>query len=246
MRYDSIGRGYTATRRADPRIARAIHRALGDARSVVNIGAGAGAYEPPDTIVAIEPSRVMIGHRPVGSSPAVQAMAEALPLSDDVAEAALAVLTIHHWDDLAAGLAELRRVARHRIVIFTWRPERLATFWLNDYFPSGALRDGRPAMSVQAIAGLLPGTAISVEPVPIPLDCRDGFGAAYWRRPQAYLRADVRAGISTLAMAEPAALQDGLDRLAHDLESGRWHADHADLLDLDELDVGYVTITADL
>jgi SAM-dependent methyltransferase len=244
-RYDTIGRGYTAHRRADPRIAGAIHRALGDASSVVNVGAGAGAYEPPQTTLAIEPSQVMIEQRPAASAPALQAYAEALPLTDDVADAALAVLTVHHWSDLAAGLAELRRVARRRIVIFTWRPERLATYWLSDYVPSGSGLDGRPAMSVEAIVALLPGTQITVNPVPIPHDCADGFAAAYWRRPHAYLDAGVRAGISTLAMAEAAVLRRGLDRLAGDLDSGRWHAEHADLLDLDEFDVGYVTITAE-
>lgn len=246
MRYDTIGRGYTANRRTDPRIAVAIHRALGDASSVVNVGAGSGSYEPRHTVLAIEPSQIMIDQRPPDSAPALRAYAEALPLPDDVADAALAVLTVHHWTDLAAGLAELRRIARRRVVIFTWRPERLATYWLNDYLPSGSgLNDHPQARSVEAITSLLLGSQITVDAVPIPHDCADGFAAAYWRRPRAYLDADVRAGISTLAMAEPAALRRALDRLAGDLDSGRWHAEQAELLHLDEFDVGYVTITAE-
>ena len=128
--YDEIGRSYRRTRRPDPRIAAAIVTALGDVDSVVDVGAGAGAYEPPQTVLAVEPSRVMIDQRPAGAAPVVQAVAEALPLPDRSVDAALAVLTVHHWSDVAAGVAEMRRVARRRLVFFTWWPERVAEFWL--------------------------------------------------------------------------------------------------------------------
>jgi SAM-dependent methyltransferase len=155
--YDSIGQTYRATRRADPRIASAIMNALGDAASVVNVGAGAGSYEPGQTIVAIEPSRVMIAQRPPGSAPAVQAVAEHIPLRDGFADAALAVLTVHHWSDVAAGLAEMRRIARRRLVFFTWYPQTFASFWLlSEYLPEAAAVDATMTEPLRHLARLLP------------------------------------------------------------------------------------------
>jgi SAM-dependent methyltransferase len=244
--YDAIGRSYRRTRQADPRIAAAIHAALGEVDSVVDVGAGAGAYEPPQTALAVEPSRVMIEQRPAGAAPAVEAVAEALPLADDAVDAALAVLTVHHWDDVAAGVAEMRRVARRRAVFFTWWPERVAEFWLlRDYLPAAAETDARLAVPVQELTRLL-GGHVEVRPVPVPHDCVDGFAAAFWRRPEAYLDPEVRAGMSVFATTEPEALRAGLQRLEEDIRSGAWHRAHADLLEADALDVGYCTVSVDL
>lgn len=244
--YDGIGRSYRRTRRADPRIAAAITGALGDAVTVVNIGAGAGAYEPPGTVLAVEPSRVMLGQRPAEAAPAVEAVAEALPLADDAVDAALAVLTVHHWSDVAAGVAEMRRVARRRVVFFTWWPEGFTDYWLlRDYLPAAAQTDARLAVQIHELTRLL-GDDAEIRSVPVPHDCVDGFAAAFWRRPEAYLDPDVRAGMSVFAKTDPAALREGLARLEDDVRSGAWHRTHADLLKLDALDVGYCTVSVDL
>jgi SAM-dependent methyltransferase len=243
--YDSIGRAYPATRRADPRIATAIMDALGDVASVVNVGAGTGSYEPAQTIAAIEPSSVMIAQRPPGSARAVQAVAEHIPLRDRCADAAMAVLTVHHWSDAGAGLAEMRRIARRRLVFFTWCPQSFPSFWLlSEYLPEAAKVDAAMAEPLRVLARLLPDA--EVRPVPVPHDCVDGFAAAYWRRPEAYLDPAIRAGISMLAKTGEEALRAGLSRLADDLRSGRWHDNHADLIQLDFLDVGYRLLIAEL
>jgi SAM-dependent methyltransferase len=240
--YDSIGKGYTAVRREDPRIAARIRAALDDARSVLNVGAGTGAYEPPDLdVVAVEPSEVMIAQRPEGAAPVVRAHAEELPFGDDSFDAAMAVLSDHHWDDHERGLAELRRVAR-RVVLFTWDPATSRDTWVvSEYFP--CFEDLIPAgyelgMTLERLGGG------RIEPVPIPHDCLDGFYHAYWRRPEAYLDPRVRAGISVFALMDPACRDEGLARLASDLDSGAWHRRHADLLELEELDGGYRLIVA--
>ena len=239
-RYDAIGRTYTATRGTEPRIAARIWDALGDARTVVNVGAGTGSYEPPDRdVTAVEPSAVMIAQRPPDAAPAVQASAEALPFADASFDAAMAVLTIHHWSDFAAGAAELRRVARDRVVVLSWDPTYVGRMWLlPEYFPPEHADDdvaGFPSLAEQAAAL---GDA-AVEVVPIPWDCRDGFFSAFWRRPEAYLDPAVRAGISTLAKRSEDELAEGLARLRADLDSGAWARRHADLLERDELDLGY-------
>jgi SAM-dependent methyltransferase len=237
-RYDRIGRTYTATRATDPRIAARIWAALGDAGTVVNVGAGTGSYEPPDrAVTAVEPSAVMLAQRPPGAAPAVQAGAEALPFADGSFDAAMAVLTLHHWEDWRAGCAELRRVARERVVVFSWDPAYRGRMWLGpEYFPEHIDEDVEhfPSLAEQAAA-----LAAEVEVVPIPWDCHDGFFSAYWRRPEAYLDPAVRAGISTLAKRTHAELADGLARLRADIDSGAWARRHADLLALDEVDLGY-------
>lgn len=250
--YDAIGRTYTATRQPDPRVAARIHAALGDARSVVNVGAGTGSYEPACTVVAIEPSDVMIAQRPAGSAPAVRAVAEAIPLRDGAVDAAMAVLTVHHWTDVDAGIAELRRVARHRVAIFTWTPYDAAAFWLTrDYLPEAAMMDDFVAIPLDRLAGMLSGRGalqpqgVRVEVVPVPHDCQDGFGAAFWRRPEAYLDPAVRAGMSFTAKLGEETMRPGLARLAADLESGAWRERNADLLDRDELDLGYRLVVAE-
>ncbi|MGW5263085.1 class I SAM-dependent methyltransferase [Microbispora sp. NPDC004025] len=243
--YDEIGTTYSAARRPDPRLAARIAAALGDVATVVNVGAGTGSYEPPATLLAVEPSTVMIGQRPPGSAPVLRARAEALPLADGVADAAMALLTVHHWTDLAAGIAELRRVARRRVVILTWDQELTRDYWfLREYLPEGAALDDARAASIDDLVRLLGGAR--VEAVPIPHDCTDGFGAAYWRRPEGYLDPMVRSGMSVLAQLDQAVVRPALDRLAADLESGRWHERHRDLLGLEEYDVGYRLLVADL
>ena len=236
--YDRIGLTYAETRRPDPRIDAAIRRALGGARSVVNVGAGSGSYEPPETVLAVEPSAVMIAQRPEGLAPAVQATADAIPLEDGAVDVALAVLTIHHWPNLARGFAEMRRVAR-RIVVLTWDPDLARSFWLSgEYLPDEAVEwDIARCPPLESVRGLI-GPDAAVTPVPVPHDCTDGFFGAFWRRPEAYLDPVVRAGISNLAHFGD-ALAPAFERLAADLESGEWYRRHADLLELIELDLGY-------
>lgn len=229
-------------RREDPRIAARIRAALGDARTVLNVGAGAGAYEPADLdVTAVEPSEVMRAQRPPGAAPVVDASAEALPFADGSFDAAMAVLTDHHWSDLARGLAELRRVAR-RQVLFTWEGEMALDSWVvRDYFP-GFARFSRQARALGLMLERLGGGRIEV--VPIPHDCVDGFFHAYWLRPEAYLDELVRAGISVFSRLPPEDVDDGLDRLRADLDSGEWHRRNAALLDLEELDLGFRLVVA--
>lgn len=244
--YDTIGTEYATTRRADPRIGARIRAALGDAVDVINVGAGAGSYEPERTVLAVEPSRAMIGQRPPGAAPAVRAVAERLPVRAGAADAALAVLTVHHWSDPAAGIAELRRVARRRVVVLTWDHEVFRErFWLiREYLPEAAAFEDARAVPVTRLAELLGGARI--EPLPVPHDCADGFAAAYWRRPHAYLDPRARAGISLLAQTGESVITPGLARLADDLTSGRWRARYADLLARDTYDLGYRLVIADL
>lgn len=236
--YDRIGRSYRTTRRPDPRIAAQVAVALAGMTSVVNVGAGTGSYEPANTVVAVEPSSIMIGQRPGRAAACVRGTAEALPLRDGSVDAALAVLTIHHWTDVEAGIAELRRVARKRIMILTWDQSVFREFWLvREYLPAAAAVSAGHTVPVARLVDLLSGAR--VEPVLVPHDCTDGFGAAFWRRPEAYLDPGVRAGISMLAQADQRELVDGLSALATDLDSGAWHERHHELSTLDRLDAGY-------
>jgi SAM-dependent methyltransferase len=240
--YDTIGVGYTRVRREDPRIAARIRAALGDARSVLNVGAGAGAYEPGDLdVTAVEPSAVMRAQRPPGAMPALDATAEALPFEDGSFDVVMAVLSDHHWSDHARGLAEMRRVAPRR-VLFTWDSRTVLDSWIiRDYLP-GFLRLPPVGHSLEQMLERLGGGHI--EAVPIPHDCVDGFFHAYWRRPEAYLDATVRAGISVFARLPPEEVSDGLARLSADLDSGEWHRRNAELLELEELDLGYRLVVA--
>jgi SAM-dependent methyltransferase len=242
--YDRIATAYTGTRRSDPRIAGLIWTALGDARSVVNVGAGTGAYEPTDReVIAIEPSAGMIAQRPSDAPPVIQAAAERLPLADDSVDAAMAVLTLHHWTDYRRGLLELRRVARKRVVVATWDPAFSKRFWLTrDYFRELGRRDAARFPSLEAQVRGLGGAAVIA--VPIPHDCRDGFEGAFWRRPGAYLDPAVRAGISTFHLCSEAELAEPLRRLRADLESGRWIERNGALLEREELDLGYRLLVA--
>jgi SAM-dependent methyltransferase len=241
--YDTIGRSYADTRRPDLRIAAAIEHALEGTSAVVNVGAGAGSYEPPQTRWAIEPSQTMIHQRRPGAAPAIQSTAERIPLADGEADAALAVLTIHHWSDLGAGIAEMRRVAGGRVVILTWDPLVGTSHWLSrDYLPELAAWDATRFLPIEDVAALMGGAEATV--VPVPHDCTDGFLGAFWRRPAAYLDPAVRAGISFFAHPDAPSFDAGLTRLRADLESGEWARRNAELLELDELDVGYRLLSA--
>ena len=239
--YDAIGVGYRDFRRPDPRLETAITRALNQAETVVNVGAGAGSYEPSDrSVVAVEPAMTMIRQRRPGSAPVVQASATELPFRDDGFAAALAILTVHHWPDQARGLDEMARVARRRVVVVTWDPST-SGFWLtDDYFPEIFEIDRPLFPSIEDFRRAL--GRVEVHPLPIPHDCVDGFLGAYWRRPHAYLDAGVRSAISTFAKLHD--LGRGLDRLRRDLEDGSWARRYGDLLDQPEIDLGYRIVVA--
>jgi SAM-dependent methyltransferase len=240
--YDRIGTGYTAARRTDPRIAASIWAALGDARTVLNVGAGTGSYEPADRdVLAVEPSTAMRAQRPAGAAPCVDAAAEALPFEDDRFDAAMAILSDHHWADPIAGLRELRRVAR-RVVVLQWDLERIGDFWLvRDHVPEAVrLGAGRPSLRERAAA-----VGAEMEPVPIPWDCVDGFFHCYWRRPEAYLDPAVRRGTSVWAQVGTAAEARAVASLSAQLDSGAWHERNAELLALDEADLGARLLVAD-
>jgi SAM-dependent methyltransferase len=240
--YDQLGGAYQQTRREDPRIAARIRAALGAAGTIVNVGAGPGSYEPPGRqLIAVEPSEVMIAQRPASAAPAVQAAAEALPLADRSLDAAMAVLTIQHWTDPGRGLAELRRVAA-RVVIFCASAVTSRMWLTNDYFPAMA-RQRRPDIQPEQIAAQLDGD-VHIEPVLLPADCQDGFGEAFWARPEAYLDPRVRAGMSAFGLLGPAEVETGLRRLAADLESGRWDERYGHLREMAELDTGHRLIVA--
>ena len=238
-RYDRIGRLYRRHRRTDERIMAQIEEALGDAVSVINIGAGAGAYEPARRhVVAVEPSEVMIDQRPTDGAAVVRAMAEALPARSGAFDAALATFTVHHWADPAAGLAEMRRVASRQVILtFDQDDGWLEQFWLTrDYLPQAHFRGTLFSGLDQVLREIRPAR---VEVVPVPADCTDGFFCAYWRRPEAYLDPEVRASISALALLEDHVLDEGLRRLEEDLHSGLWTRRNEALLALDTYDYGY-------
>ena len=196
--YDTIGRGYAAYRRPDPRIAARITDALGPARSIVNVGAGTGSYEPADRrVAAVEPSAEMVRQRAPGAAPAILGSAEHLPFGDGSSDAALAVLTIHHWPDWRAGLREMRRVARDRVVLLTWDPEHPGFWLVQDYFPEIVEMDLLTMPSMAQMESVL--GPVDVRPVPVPADCTDGFLGGYWRRPERYLDDGARGAISAFA-----------------------------------------------
>lgn len=241
--YDGIGVGYSSVRRADPRIETALHRALGDARTVLNVGAGSGSYEPADrAVVAVEPSPAMIAQRPEGWAIVVRGSAEQLPFADATFEGAMALLTVHHWSDPVAGLRELGRVVSGAIVVLTWDRDVHNEQWLvAEYLPAMANLDtGHPDSAT--IAEVLGGGTVGV--LPIPHDCMDGFCHAWWRRPEAYLDPAVRAGISGIARLPADDVDRAMARLSEDLENGAWLAAHHDLLELDHIDAGYRIVTS--
>lgn len=233
--YEIHGVGYAGQRRPDPRIAAAIRAALGAARTVVNVGAGAGSYEPVDrAVLAVEPSATMRAQRPAGSAPVVAARAEALPFRDEAFDAAMASVTIHHWRPPAAGLRELRRVARGPVVVFTFDLDHLPG-WMQDHL-AAALEVEKPRFpSIEAVAAAL-GGSVGVEHVPTPADCTDGFAEAYWNRPEALLDPVVRASQSMWSLLGAEVEAGVVDRLRADLASGAWDAQHGHLRDLEQYD----------
>jgi SAM-dependent methyltransferase len=233
--YERHGRTYARHRRADPRIAARIHAALGDARTVLNVGAGTGSYEPDDRwVLAVEPSATMRAQRPPSAAPAIAARAEALPLDDDAVDAAMACITVHHWEPPEAGLAELRRVARGPVVVLTFDLERLPA-WQREHFAEG-LEIERPRFpSVASVAAALGGRT-RIEHVPTPGDCADGFFEAFWRRPEAILDPGVRSAQSMWALLPDGVEERIVSRLAAALESGAWDAEHGHLRGEDSFD----------
>lgn len=240
--YDRIGQGYADLRRPDPRIASTLKEALGDAGSILNVGAGTGGYEPCGPgVLAVEPARTMIEQRSATAAPVIQATAERLPFAARSFDAALAILTVHHWADRRRGLEELARVARRRVVILTWDPAH-AGFWLvQDYFPEILAIDRQIFPGLDQL-GEVPGRR-RVVPVLIPHDCSDGFLGAYWRRPEAYLDPAVRRAISTFSKIS--MLEEGLERLRRDLRDGTWEQRYGCLRKLDRLDLGYRIVVAE-
>jgi len=247
--YDAIGRTYRTTRAPDPRIAAAIDSALGDARSVLNVGAGTGSYEPrAREVIALEPSLVMIAQRPPGSAPVLQGVAERIPLEDDSVDAAMAILSDHHWHDRPAGIREMARVARRRVVLVNFDPALAGEFWMNrDYLPGflGLVPEPyrRPGYFEEELRGML--DAVRLTALPIPHDCQDGFYYAYWRQPRAYLDSSVRENISVFHLLSGDEVDSGLARLESDLANGTWETRNADLLGRRELDAGLRVIVAE-
>ncbi|MEM7662450.1 MAG: class I SAM-dependent methyltransferase [Pseudomonadota bacterium] len=238
--YDTIGIGYAARRKPDARIAHAINLALGPAESVLNVGAGTGSYEPEGRhVTALEPSAEMIAQRPKNGAKAIQGAAEDLPFEDRSFDAAMAILTIHHWSDIKAGLNEMRRVSRDRVVILTFDPEG-PYFWLKDYLPEIVELDQPIMPTLEVLESIL--GEISITPVPVPHDCSDGFLGAYWRRPHVYLDPEARASISTFARIEN--VETRLMALENDVVTDAWDQKYGHLAELETLDIGYRLITA--
>jgi SAM-dependent methyltransferase len=239
-RYDRIGAGYARTRREDPRFAARLHAEFGDARTVVNVGAGTGSYEPRDRhVIAIEPSDMMAAQRPVDLAPAIRADAAHLPLRDGSVDAAMAILTIHHWDrDQERGVRELRRVARGPVVILTYDASVCGGMWLMaDYLPEVAELDRRIFPSLERLAEWLGGD-VRVEPLPIPRDTPDWMLGSFWAHPERVLDPQARAATSGFARMEPAVVDRVVAAVKRDLDSGAWDARHGHLRQLEALDVG--------
>lgn len=241
--YNSIGIGYRKRRVPDHRIAAQIERALGDAGTVCNVGAGTGSYEPVNRdVTAVEPSQTMINQRS-STNRVVCASAESMPFTENQFDATMAVLSVHHWIDAKAGLAEMKRISK-RQVILTFDPDMMDSLWLiRDYLPESGEFERRRAVPIREIVDVL--KPARVEPVDIPWDCEDGFQGAYWRRPEAYLNPDVRAAISTFAQLPAIVVSNAIRRLTNDLESGEWQVQNADILELDSMDLGYRMVVSE-
>ncbi len=227
--YESNGHGYAVRRRTDPRIASYVHDALGSAQTVINVGAGAGSYEPTDRkVTAIEPSASMRAQRPRQLSRAIDGVAEDLPFADDSFDAAMATVTLHQWNDLERGLRELRRVSRGPVVILTFDGEALDAFWLARYVPELMMAERRRYPAIGHIREVLGGSSV-VMAIPIPIDCLDGFTEAYYARPEAFLDEDVRRSQSAWGFIGSDTVERSMDRLRGDLESGLWDEQYGSL-----------------
>lgn len=245
-RYDSIGATYVATRREDPVLRAQVHGALGDARTVVNVGAGTGSYEPADRyVLAVEPSDVMAAQRPAGAPPAIRAGADALPLRDGSVDAALAIMTIHHWDaGQEAGVRELRRVARGPVVILTYDARVSGRMWLMaDYLPEVAALDAAIFPPPERLAGWLGGD-VEVRTLPLRRDCRDWMLGSFWAHPERVLDPIARAGTSGFARMDAAVVDRCVAAVRADLADGAWDQRHGDLRTRAEYDVGLRLVVA--
>jgi SAM-dependent methyltransferase len=239
-KYDTIGLNYSELRKPDPRIAAVIEEALGQAETVLNVGAGTGSYESVDRqVTAVEPSLEMIRQRSPSAAKVIQASAEDLPFDDGAFDASMAILTIHHWSDKERGLREMRRVTRGRIVLLTFDPS--ARPWLIDYLPALATLDEAQMPTMSDYERWL--GPVKVAPLRVPHDCSDGFLYAYWRRPEVYLDARMRSGSSSFSAIGD--VDKGLQRLRRDLETGEWERRYAELLTQESYDAGYRLVTAD-
>jgi SAM-dependent methyltransferase len=229
--YEARGPGYSRRRKADPRIEALVHDALGTAGLVVNVGAGAGSYEPGSLdVVAVEPSATMRSQRPAGRAPAIDAIAEELPFADRSFDAAMAMVTIHQWHDPERGLSELRRVSRARVVVLTFDGDALDRFWLARYVPELIEAERRRYPAIDRVCALL-GTSAAVTSVPIPIDCTDGFTEAFYARPEQFLLPDVRASQSAWGFVPPEVEARAVAALRADIESGAWDELHGHLRD---------------
>lgn len=237
--YDTIGVNYSDLRKPDSRIEMVIGRALGSAKTVLNVGAGAGSYEPADRqVTAIEPSVEMIRQRGASAAPVIQGYAEDLPFDDNSFDASMAILTVHHWADKEKGLKEMRRVTRGQVVVLTFDPSHRG-FWLADYIPELVELDEVQMPRMTDYEEWLGSVEISA--VPIPHDCTDGFLCAYWRRPAAYLDPRIRTAMSSFWAVDN--ISEGLRKLASDLDTGAWAQRYSELLNFDECDFGYRLVT---
>jgi SAM-dependent methyltransferase len=226
--YAAIGASYARYRRPDPRIAARVSDALGTARTVLNVGAGAGSYEPADRdVTPVEPSASMRAQRPVGLAAAIDAVAEDLPFADRSFDAAMTTFSVHQWSDLRAGLREVRRVTRGPVVVLTCDPGLLRTFWLNEYAPEVIDTEARRYPPVEALADALGPVATTL--VPVPLDCTDGFNEAYYGRPEALLDPAARQSCSAWSFVSPAVHERFSRDLSRDLADGTWDRRHGHL-----------------
>ncbi|SJN37344.1 transcriptional regulator, MerR family [Microbacterium esteraromaticum] len=242
--YGVIGKTYSDYRRPDSRIAQAVWDALGDARTVLNVGAGAGNYEPIDRdVTAVEPSASMRAQRADFLSTAIDAVAESLPFPDDTFDAAMTTFSVHQWGDLTAGLAEIRRVTRGPVVILTCDPDLLDRFWLAEYAPDVISTERRRYPEMSELAQALGGT-VTVDLVPIPLDCTDGFNEAYYGRPEELLVAGARAACSAWSFVEPAQAEEYTAALGAAIDSGEWDTKYGALRQQPTFDGSLVIVRA--
>lgn len=220
--YGEIGSTYGRFRQPEPIIAAQILAALGNAGTVLNVGAGTGSYEPTDrAVTAVEPSASMRAQRPAHLSIAINAVAEALPFGDESFDASMATVTVHQWSDLEKGLSEMRRVTRGPVVLLVGDPALMADYWLNDYIPEVRAIEAIRFPSVERIVQAL-GGPVEVQSVPVSLHCRDGFNEAYYGRPEALLDPEARLACSSWSLASKVAVDRFVDHLSHDLASGLW------------------------
>ncbi len=240
VRYDGIGAGYARTRREDPRFRGLVRAALGDARTVVNVGAGSGSYEPRDRhVIAIEPSDVMAAQRPTDLAPAIRASADQVPLRDGAVDAAMAILTVHHWDSgQERGVRELRRVSRGPVVIVTYDPVISGEMWLmRDYLVEVAELDKRIFPAPDRLVQWLGGEG-TVTPVPIPADTPDWNLGSFWAHPERVLDPAARQATSGFARMSPSVVERVVNAVSDDLRTGRWDARNGHLRNLAEFDAG--------